>query len=79
MDYRQIIKEIESQFNPPWNIFSGGFSGRETSINTNINDHNYDIELIRKGLVVKVKTITCTDIKYIRKEKLEKIKKSNGE
>jgi hypothetical protein len=77
MDYKLIIEQIEKRWNPPWTKFSIGFSVPEYTYSDNINGNNYYIELIRDNGLNKVKYISCTDIKNIRKEKLEKLNNIN--
>ena len=79
MDYSKIIEQLEKDWNPPYpNGIRGWTTSQSNNYSEKINGYNYNIELIKDGYNIRVKNITCTDIKFIRKEKLEKINNENG-
>ena len=83
MDYSKIIEIIENDCNPPWTHGAWGIAGVYGTVlktEKKINDHNYYYELVASQHGgTRVKYITCTDIKFIRKEKLEKINNITNE
>lgn len=78
MDYSKIIEQLEKDWNPPFPKGERGYSPPGILIESEkINGYNYRFELDSSTGYIKVKNITCTDIKFIRKEKLEKINNKN--
>jgi len=76
MNYKDLITQIESDYNVGYNTNRGGgrcgFSGNETQYETLINNRWYHVELIHIHNLVKVKKIILKD-RMLRKQKLEKL------